>query len=138
MFSGVIVLWLFNTLANIIRGTGNTLVPAMVTIVGAGMLIPLSPCLIFGVGPFPRLGIAGGAVALLTYYTLGAAAFAAYLWSGRSVLTPHLCGVRVRWLLFWDILRVGAAASLIALMTNATIALTTALVSAFGPAAIAG
>ena len=117
-FCGVVLLWLFNTLANVIRGTGNTLVPAVVTIVGAGLLIPLSPCLIFGVGPFPRLGIAGGAAALLTYYTLGAAAFAAYLWSGRSVLTPHLCGVRLRWPLFWDILRIGAAASLIALMTN--------------------
>jgi Na+-driven multidrug efflux pump len=46
MFSGVILLWLFNTLANILRGTGNTLVPAVVTTVGAVLLIPLSPCLI--------------------------------------------------------------------------------------------
>ena len=27
VFAGVILIWLFNTLANIIRGTGNTLVP---------------------------------------------------------------------------------------------------------------
>ena len=32
VFAGVILIWLFNTLANIIRGTGNTFVPAMVTL----------------------------------------------------------------------------------------------------------
>jgi putative MATE family efflux protein len=138
IFSGVILLWLFNTLANILRGTGNTFVPAVVTTVGAVLLIPLSPCLIFGLGPLPRLGIVGGAAALLTYYALGSVALALYLWSGRSPLTPQLGGMRLRWRLFWEILRVGGAASLVALMTNVTIALTTALVAAFGPAALAG
>ena len=137
-FAGVILLWMFNTLANIIRGTGNTFVPAIVTSVGAILLVPLSPILIFGWGPFPKLGIAGGAASLLTYYAAGAAALAWYLFSGRSVLRPKLQGTKLRWRLFWDILRVGAAASLVALMTNTTIALTTALIAGFGAAAIAG
>ena len=138
VFGGVILIWLFNTLANIIRGTGNTFVPAVVTFAGAALLIPLSPCLIFGWGPLPRLEVAGGALALLIYYGGGALAFAWYLWSGRSVVRPKLIETSLRWPLFWDILRVGAVASLIALMTNLTIALTTGLVGAFGPAAIAG
>ena len=45
VFAGVILIWLFNTLANIIRGTGNTLFPAMVTLLGALLLIPLSAAL---------------------------------------------------------------------------------------------
>src|SRR3989449_6789284 len=61
VFSGAILIWIFNSLANVIRGTGNMAVPAAVTSVGAAALIPLSPCLIFGWGPFPRLGGAGGA-----------------------------------------------------------------------------
>ena len=68
VFAGVILIWLFNTLANVIRGTGNTFVPAVVTVAGAALLIPLSAALIFGVGPLPALGVAGGAIALLTYY----------------------------------------------------------------------
>src|SRR3989475_1755575 len=60
VFSGAIVIWIFNSLANVIRGTGNMAVPAAVTSVGAAALIPLSPCLIFGWGPFPRLRAPGG------------------------------------------------------------------------------
>ena len=138
VFSGVILIWLFNTLANVIRGTGNTFVPAVVTIAGAALLIPLSAALIFGFGPLPALGAAGGAIALLTYYGVGAAAFAGYLWSGRAVVRPRLLKTRLRWALFRDILRIGLLASLTSIMTNLTIALTTGVVGAFGPAAIAG
>jgi putative MATE family efflux protein len=138
VFAGVILVWLFNTLANIIRGTGNTFVPAVVTIAGAALLVPLSAALIFGFGPLPALGAAGGAVALLTYYGLGSLAYAAYLWSGRSVVQPKLLETRLRWPLFRDILRIGLLASLSSIMTNVTIALTTGVVGAFGPATIAG
>jgi putative MATE family efflux protein len=138
VFAGVILIWLFNTLANVIRGTGNTLVPAVVTIAGAALLVPLSAALIFGFGPLPRMGVAGGATALLAYYGFGSLAFAAYVRSGRSVVTPKLLETKLRWPLFRDILRVGLLASLTSIMTNVTIALTTGLVGAFGPAAIAG
>ena len=138
VFAGVILIWLFNTLANVIRGTGNTFVPALVTVAGAALLIPLSAALIFGIGPLPALGAAGGACALLIYYGAGTLAFAAYLWSGRSVVRPRLLETRLRWPLFWDILRIGLLASLTSIMTNVTIALTTGVVGAFGPAAIAG
>lgn len=138
VFAGAILVWLFNSLANVIRGTGNMAVPALVTVIGVVVLIPLSPCLIFGFGPFPRLGVAGGAVAVLIYYAIGSVALAAYLRSGRSIVRLSLFGVRLRWPLFADILRVGAVAALITVQTNLTIAIATGLVGAFGPAAIAG
>src|SRR5215468_10662288 len=73
VFSGAILVWVFNSLANVIRGTGNMATPATVTCVGAAALIPLSPALIFGWGPLPRLGVAGGAVAVVAYYAVGSA-----------------------------------------------------------------
>src|SRR5881396_2938361 len=57
---------------------------------------------------------------------------------GRSVLHPSLRGVRFRWPLFRDILRVGAVAALVTVATNLTIMIGTAFVGEFGPAAIAG
>ena len=138
VFAGAILVWLFNTLANVIRGTGNMMVPALVTCAGVVVLVPLSPCLIFGLGPFPRLGVAGGAAAVVFYYALGSLVLAAYLRSGRSVVGLSFRGVRFRWALFADILRVGLVAALITVQTNLTIAIATGLVGAFGPAAIAG
>src|SRR5580692_8734844 len=138
IFAGAILVWLFNSLSNVVRGTGNMIFPALVTCAGVVVLIPLSPCLIFGLGPFPKLGVAGGAVAVLFYYAAGSAVLAAYLRSGRSVISLKLRGIRFRWALFADILRVGAVAALITVQTNLTIAIATGLVGAFGPAAIAG
>jgi len=138
VFAGAALFWLFNSLAAVIRGTGNMALPAVVTCAGVVILVPLSPALIFGWGPFPALGIAGGAVALVSYYALGCLALAAYLWSGRSVLRPQLRAGRFRWPLFRDILRVGAVAALVTIATNLTIIIGTSLVGEFGPAAIAG
>jgi putative MATE family efflux protein len=138
VFAGAILVWLFNSLANVIRGSGNMAVPAAVTCVGVAVLIPLSPCLIFGLGPLPRLGVAGGAVAVLIYYAVGSLVLTAYLRSSRTIIRLAIKGIRLRWLLFRDILRVGLVAALITLQTNLTIAIATALVGVFGPAAIAG
>ena len=138
VFVGAVLVWLFNSLAAVIRGTGNMALPAVVTCAGVVILVPLSPALIFGWGPLPALGIAGGAVALVSYYALGSLALATYLWSGKSVVRPSLGGLRFRWRLFRDILRVGAVAALVTVATNLTIMIGTALVGEFGPAAIAG
>ena len=69
---------------------------------------------------------------------MGSIVLATYLRSGRSVIRLQLRGMRLRWPLFADILRVGAVAALITVQTNLTIAIATGLVGAFGPAAIAG
>ena len=138
VFAGAILVWIFNSLSAVIRGTGNMAVPAIVTCVGTLVLIPLSPLLIFGWGPLPGLGIAGGAVALLAYYLLGSVALALYLWSDKSMLRPTWAGARFRWPLFRDILRVGLVGAISTVATNLVIAITTALVGGFGTAAIAG
>src|SRR5258706_11523259 len=138
VFCGAVLLWIFNSLANVIRGTGNMAVPAIVTCAGVVVLIPLSPCLILGLGPFPALGVAGGAVAVVAYYFVGSVALAGYLWSGRSVVRVRFKGAAFRWPLFYDILKVGVVAALITVQTNLTIAIATGLVGRFGPAAIAG
>jgi putative MATE family efflux protein len=138
VFSGAIVLWVYNSLANVIRGTGNMAVPAIVTCAGVAVLVPLSPCLIFGWGPFPALGVAGGAFAVIAFYLAGSLALAGYILSGHSVVRFPFNALTLHWPLFYDILRVGALAALVTVQTNLTIAITTGLVGQFGPAAIAG
>ena len=138
VFAGAIPLWLFNSFAAVIRGTGNMFFPAAVTTAGAFILIPLSPLLIFGLGPFPRLGIAGGAAAVVLYYSIGCAIFAAYIWSGKGVLKPSLIPPKFEWAPMRDILNVGLTSSIVSLSTNVTIATATGLAGLVSPAAVAG
>jgi len=138
VFLGAIPLWLFNSLAAIIRGTGNMIVPMVVSTVGAIVLLPLSPALIMGWGPLPHLGIIGGATAVVSYYVAGSAIYVAFLWSGRGVLKPPARLPRLAWGPTREILRVGAISALISVSTNLTIATATGFVGAYGPAAIAG
>jgi Na+-driven multidrug efflux pump len=84
VFAGVVLLWVMNGLASIIRGTGNMLLPALVICGGVLVLVPLSPLLIFGIGPFPALGVAGGGAALVLYYVGGIVVFGWYILSGRN------------------------------------------------------
>jgi putative MATE family efflux protein len=138
VFAGAVLVWVFNSLAAVIRGTGNMALPANVTVVGTVFLIPVSPLLIFGWGPVPGLGIAGGAMALLLFYAGGCVALVAYLMSSRSLLRPAFDRAQLRWPLFADILRVGLVGAVSTFATNLSIGIATALVGGFGTAAIAG
>ena len=136
LFGGTLAYWLFNTLGSVIRGTGNMVLPASV-MVGSGCLyLALSPALILGWGPLPRLGIAGAAAASVASFSLGSLALLGFLLSGRSLVRPR--GLRLRWPLFREILRVGAPGSLNTILTNLTVVLLTGLVGPFGATALAG
>jgi len=137
VFAGIALLWVLNGLASVVRGTGNMLVPALVVCAGVVILIPLSPILIFGIGPIPAFGIAGGGFAMLAINAAGAAFLAWYVASGRNL--ARFRRTRLRWAFFRDILAVGAVAMITTLQTNVVVLSTTALVGAFqGPDAVAG
>jgi putative MATE family efflux protein len=137
VFGGNLLVWLMNALASVIRGTGNMLVPALAICGGVALLVPLSPLLIFGWGPVPALGIAGGGWAVLVTTVLMIAILGWHLLTGRSVV--HLRRVRLQRAMFADILRVGAIGAISTLQTSLTVVLTTALVgSQGGPGAVAG
>jgi putative MATE family efflux protein len=138
VFAGAVLVWLFNSMAALIRGTGNMRVPANVTIVGTVLLVPMSQVFIFGIGGWAGLGIAGGALALLSYYALGCIALGLYLASKHSLLAPSWASFRPRAALFADILKVGLVGAISTVATNLAIGIATAQVGQFGPTAIAG
>ncbi len=136
LFAGAVLVWLGNTLASVLRGSGNTLVPAAAWI-GAGVLqIPLSGALTLGWGPFPRLGIAGAAMAYLAAAGVASLAMGVYVWVGP--LRPSRADWKLEWRVFREILRVGLLSSVSALQTVFTAVMVTGFVGAFGTAALAG
>jgi putative MATE family efflux protein len=136
LFGGAVMVWLANTLASVLRGSGNTLTPAL-TFVGTALVqIPLSGALTLGWGPFPRWGIAGAAAAYVVAFGLASLAMAIGVW--RSPLRPERVHWRLEGRLFREILRVGALSSLSALQTVLTAVILTGFVARFGTAALAG
>lgn len=138
VFAGAVLIWFFNALSALIRGTGNMMMQAVVMVGGAVVMVPLSALLIFGWGPIPGFGIVGGALALLAYYAIGSLVFVLYLRSSGSLLRLQWRGTTLKKMLFWDILRVGLVAIFSTAATNIAIAFATAMVGRFGTAAIAG
>jgi putative MATE family efflux protein len=138
VFGGAVAFWLFNVLAAVVRGTGNMVVPAAAVVAVGALSIALAPGLMFGWGPFPRLGVAGAGIAAVSSYALGSCALATFLGSGSSLVRPSLAGFRPEWRLFAQILRVGAPAALNTVQTNLTVAVLTGLVGGFGTYAVAG
>ncbi|HEV2055551.1 MAG TPA: MATE family efflux transporter [Methylomirabilota bacterium] len=138
IFGGAVVYWLLNTLSSIVRGTGTMVLPAAVNIGSAIIYLSLAPALVMGWGPLPRLGVAGTATANLIAFGASTLVLGAYLLSPRSTVRLSWEAFRLRRALFWEILRVGAPASLNTILTNLTVVLMTGLVGPFGVAALAG
>ena len=136
LFSGAVLVWLANTLASLMRGSGNTFAPAF-TFAGMALLqIPLSGALTLGWGPFPRLGISGAAASYVISSALSSLVLAAWLWN--SALRPQRAQWRLEGRLFREILRVGAISSINAFQTVLTAVILTGFVARFGTAALAG
>jgi putative MATE family efflux protein len=136
LFVGAVPIWLVNLIASALRGAGDVKVPALVTLGGAAIVIPLSPALIFGFGPLPHMGVAGAGIAVCTYYVVASIVLVAYLASGRATLLLRIAPLE--WRLFGLILGVGLLAAVGTLQTNITVVLLTGAAGSFGTAALAG
>ena len=138
VFAGAVLIWLFNLLMAVVRGTGNLQVPVIVVCGGAVILVAISPALIFGAFGYQGLGPAGGAVAMLVYYALGTLAYAGYLWGRFGVLKPSFRVPRLSLEPALAVLQVGGMSSVVSASTNLTLAIVTAYVATGGVEALAG
>ena len=135
--TGAIVIWLLNTLASIVRGTGNMRVPSLTLLAASAVQIVLGGTLGLGLGPFPRFGLIGVASGYVVGFTLGAAFLLWFLRSGRARITLTF-GARLNGAMFFDILKVGAVAAFSPLQAVLTVLILTKLVASFGTEALAG
>lgn len=86
IFLAMPVLYAFAFVTAALRGVGDSRTPFRFLLVAVLLDIALNPLLIFGIGPFPELGIAGSAWATLVSQLVTLAALLAYLRHKRHVL----------------------------------------------------
>lgn len=138
LFSGAISIWLVNTLASVVRGTGDMRAPSAVLIAVAIVQVIVGGT--FGLGLFglPSFGMRGVAAGQLTAFTLGAVFLIWYLLSGRSRLKLNFRNFAFQRDMFLDILKVGAVSCLSPLQTVLTILIFTKILAGFGTVVLAG
>ena len=121
---------------SVLRASGDTKTPSI--IMGAAGLINavLDPLLIFGIGPFPELGVKGAAIASVIAWSIavGIILFLLVVKKQLLSLTPGEQGViqSIR-----KIAKIGLPAAGANMLTPIAMAVMTAIVAAYGPEAVA-
>ena len=138
LFSGAISIWLVNTLASVLRGTGDMRLPS-VTLIGIAIVqIMVGGGLGLGLAGLPQLGMRGVAAGQLVAFSLGAMFLGWILVSGRSRLTLDFRAFRFQRAMFLDILKVGAISCVAPLQSVLTILIFTKILAGYGTATLAG
>src|SRR3954468_1287912 len=138
LFSGAVAIWLVNTLASVIRGTGDMRLPSMILIGSSVLQIALGGTLGLGLFGVQQFGMPGVAAGQLIAFSCAAIFLLWYLWSGRSRLPLDFRAFHFDRALFFDILKVGAVACLSPLQTVLTILIFTKILATFGTEMLAG
>jgi len=86
IFAAMPFMYFFSFAMMAMRGTGDSRTPFYFSLLAVAMDVVLNPVLIMGLGPFPRLGIAGSAASTLISQTITLVAMVAHLYRTRSLL----------------------------------------------------
>ena len=138
LFLGCGVHWVANSMASVLRGTGDMKTPGLALVVTGAIQIPLTGALTLGWFGLPALGIRGPAIAAVIAFAVAAIWMLWRLTGNRSAINLHWPANGFRWAAFRDILKVGLVACLVVILTNGTVLVVTGLIGREGDAAIAG
>jgi putative MATE family efflux protein len=123
--------------SSLIRGSGDAVKPMIINISATLLNVVLDPFLIFGIGPFPEMGVAGAALGTVIAQTMGASLGLFYFLSGRTAYHIKLSHLRPDFTIIKDIYRVGAPTMISQLMESFVFLLFNKVVSSFGSLVIA-
>jgi len=131
----IIMLFLNNA---IFRGAGDASIAMRLLWVSNILNLILDPCLIFGIGPIPHMGVTGAATATLIGRTIGVLVQFWLLLKGTNRI--HILGrhLRLNFVVLWRLLRVSLSGILQFAISNASWIGLVRIVSLFGGAAVAG
>ena len=131
----VLMLFLNNA---IFRGAGDAAVAMRLLWVSNIINLILDPCLIFGWGPFPKLGVTGAALATFTGRSIGVLYQFYRLLRGTERIRILASQIRVDLRVLWKLIRVSVTGILQFAVADVSWIGLIRIVSFFGPAALAG
>lgn len=131
----IMMLFLINA---VFRGAGDAAVAMRVLWIANAINICLDPCLIFGIGPFPRLGVTGAAVATTTGRSIGVLIQMYCLARGQGRISIERRHLRVEPNVMLNMVRLSGSAVGQALIPNVSWLALMRILATFGSDALAG
>ena len=138
LLTGSSTLFFLFLLNGIFRGAGDAAIAMRTLILANGVNIVLDPLFIFGIGPFPELGVAGAAVATTTGRGVGVCYQVYHLVNGKSLI--HLQRRHLKWVgdIVLRLIKVSSTGVLQFAIATASWLFIIRIISLFGDAAVAG
>jgi putative MATE family efflux protein len=136
-FAGLLFVFFPMTANNAIRANGDAKTPAMIMLVAVVTNIALDPLLIFGPGPFPRLGLKGAAVATVITRSITFVVSFAIIHFKMRMISFERVSVREVLASWKQILYLGLPAAATRIIAPLGIGAVTSIMAAKGPKAVA-
>jgi putative MATE family efflux protein len=137
IFGGSVTIFLLFLINAVFRGAGDAAVAMRVLWLANIVNICLNPCLIFGVGPFPRLGVTGSAVGTTIGRGIGVAFQLWILTSGRGRFVIRAPQVRLDFAVMARMVRLSLTAIFQYMVQMASWIGVVRIIASFGSAAAA-
>jgi len=122
---------------SILRACGDTKTPSLLMAASALINVVLDPILIFGIGPFPAMGITGAAVATLVSWVIGFAYLSYLLLFKLELISRIIPSYSVIVKSGREMLSIGLPAAGANMMTPLAAGVMTAIAATFGESAVA-
>lgn len=135
-FAGAVLLVMPMVGNAVLRASGDTKTPSLIMASGGVVNAILDPLLIFGLGPIPAMGMQGAALASVLAWSLSCGLIIWLLFK-RGLLNAVWQPLAVCLPIYRKILRIGMPAAGANMLTPLAMAILTAIMASYGPAAVA-
>ncbi|RKY88226.1 MATE family efflux transporter [candidate division KSB1 bacterium] len=134
---GAITIFLGISLNSALRGAGDAVTPMKILVLSTVLNIGLDPLLIFGIWKFPRLGVAGSALATVISRGVGLLLLLRVFLNGHSLLHLKWRRIRVDIKVIKRMIKIGVFGSLQMLIRNISALILIRIVAIYGTSAVA-
>ena len=136
--AGLFTVVLIFAINSILRGAGEARLAMVVLFTATAVTVVSEGVLVFGIGPFPALGVAGSAWGIVLGYGSGVVLQMFILFSGKARIQISLKGLRLDFPLMVHILRISFPSMVQMFLRSSSRMIVLGLVGLYGTAATAG
>ncbi|MEE4260536.1 MAG: MATE family efflux transporter [Bacteroidales bacterium] len=138
MFGGNMVIMLLFIINAVLRSSGDAALSMRVMWIANIINLILDPLLIFGIGPFPELGLMGAAIATTTGRGIAVIYQLYILFRGKHRIKLYLESIRIKFGVMINLLKISGGGILQNLIATSSWIFLVRIISVSGPDALAG